>query len=300
MAHAENHGMIAWMTRRLVARGHTAIKYHADSHPRVSEAEAFQRLIAMAELVDQPVMIYHVSTQEGAAAIRAARGRGLRVYGETCPQYLFLTAADLDRPGAEGAKWCCSPPPRTVADQEALWRALASGDLMAVSSDHSTYRFDATGKLHAGPDPTFKEVPNGVPGLQWRQPLMFDAMVSRGRMDVCAFVRLTATEPARLYGLHPRKGTIAIGGDADLVVWDADREVAITDALSRDATGYTPYAGRTVRGWPVTVIRRGEVIVAGGEVVGAPGSGCFLPRAAGEAARPGGRPAPAPAPPPSV
>src|SRR6267378_1194944 len=137
---------------------------HAISHARVSEAEAFTRLIGMAALIDQPIMIFHVSTAEGAKVIRDARGQGLKVFAETCPQYLFLTADDLDKPGAEGAKWMCSPPPRRTSDQEALWQALALGDLLTVSSDHAPYRFDETGKLRAGPNPNFKQVANGLPG----------------------------------------------------------------------------------------------------------------------------------------
>ena len=179
-AHAENHGIISWMVKRLLARGYTDPKYHAISHARVSEAEAFNRLIGMAALIDQPIMIFHVSTAEGAKVIRDARGQGLKVFAETCPQYLFLTADDLDKPGVEGAKWMCSPPPRRAADQEALWQALALGDLQTVSSDHAPYRFDETGKLRAGPNPNFKQVANGLPGLEVRLPLLFDAMVSGG------------------------------------------------------------------------------------------------------------------------
>ena len=179
-AHAENHGIISWMVKRLLARGYTDPKYHAISHARVSEAEAFNRLIGMAALIDQPIMIFHVSTAEGAKVIRDARGQGLKVFAETCPQYLFLTADDLDKPGVEGAKWMCSPPPRRAADQEALWQALALGDLQTVSSDHAPYRFDETGKLRAGPNPNFKQVANGLPGLEVRLPLLFDAMVSEG------------------------------------------------------------------------------------------------------------------------
>ena len=134
----------------------------------------------MAALIDQPIMIFHVSTAEGAKVIRDARGQGLKVFAETCPQYLFLTADDLDKPGVEGAKWMCSPPPRRAADQEALWQALALGDLQTVSSDHAPYRFDETGKLRAGPNPNFKQVANGLPGLEVRLPLLFDAMVSEG------------------------------------------------------------------------------------------------------------------------
>jgi dihydropyrimidinase len=288
-AHAENHGIIAWMVKRLLARGYTHPKYHAISHARFSEADAFNRLIGMAALVDQPIMIFHVSTAEGARVIRAARGEGLKVFAETCPQYLFLTAEDLDKPGAEGAKWMCSPPPRTAADQEALWQALALGDLQTISSDHAPYRFDESGKLRAGPDPNFKQVANGLPGLEVRLPLLFDAMVSKGRLGLEKFVELTATAPAKIYNLHPRKGSIAIGADADIAIWDPSREVTLSDAMTHDLTGYTPYAGRTLRGWPVTVLSRGRLVVADGKRIADPGSGRFLARSGGEAAKPTGR-----------
>jgi dihydropyrimidinase len=292
MVHAENHGMIAWISKRLIARGYTDPKYHAVSHPRAGEAEAFTRLIACAALVDQPIMIYHVSTAEGAAVIRQARGQGLKVFAETCPQYLLLTKADLDRPGLEGAKWICSPPLREAADQEALWRALARGDLQVVSSDHAPYAYDATGKFAAGTAPNFKQIPNGMPGLQARLPLLFDAMVSQGRFDANRFVAWTATEPAKIYGLYPRKGSIAVGGDADIAIWDPNQSVTFGDAMVVDRAGYTPYAGRTVKGWPVVVIRRGAVIVDDGKLEADPGSGRFLARAAGAAAEPLGRKSP--------
>jgi dihydropyrimidinase len=288
-AHAENHGMIAWMGKRLVARGYTAPKFHAVSHPRASEAEAINRLVAMAALIDQPVMIFHVSTAEGTAAIRSARGAGLKVFAETCPQYLFLTAKDLDRPGIDGAKWMCSPPPRTEADQEALWRALALCDLQTVSSDHAPYAFDETGKLRAGPNPTFKQVANGLPGLETRLPLLFDAMVSKGRMGVERFVELTATAPAKIYNLHPRKGSVAIGADADIAIWDPHKAVTLSDDLVHDRTAYTPYAGRTLQGWPVAVLRRGALIVEAGRLDAEAGSGRFLPRTGGPAALGSGR-----------
>jgi dihydropyrimidinase len=287
-AHAENHGIIAWMVKRLLARGYTHPKYHAISHARFSEADAFNRLIGMAALVDQPIMIFHVSTAEGAKVIRDARGQGLKVFAETCPQYLFLTAEDLNKPGAEGAKWMCSPPPRTAADQDALWNALALGDLQTVSSDHAPYRFDETGKLRAGSNPNFKQVANGLPGLEVRLPLLFDAMVSKGRLGLEKFVDLTATAPAKIYNLHPRKGSIAVGADADIAVWDPAREVTLSDAMMHDLAGYTPYAGRTVRGWPVTVLSRGRVVVADGKRKAEPGSGRFLARSGGEAAKPTG------------
>ncbi len=231
-------------------------------------------------------MVFHVSTAEGAAAIRAARERGIKIFAETCPQYLFLTSGDLDRPGVEGAKWMCSPPPREMRDQDALWRALELGDLQCVSSDHAPYAFDATGKLRAGPNPNFKQIANGVPGLETRLPLLFDAMVSRGRLGLQKFVEVTAMAPAKIFNLHPKKGSLAIGADADVAIWDPGAEVNLTDGMMHDRTGYTPYAGRRVKGWPVTVMRRGAVIAENGEIKAAPGSGHFLPRSGGDAARP--------------
>lgn len=291
--HAENHGMISWMGKKLVERGYTAPKFHSISHPRGSESEAFTRLITQAALIDQPIMIFHVSTAEGAAVIRQARGQGLKVFAETCPQYLFMTKADLDKPGLEGAKWMCSPPPRETADQDALWQALALGDLQTVSSDHAPYRFDESGKLSAGPNPNFKQIANGLPGLETRLPLMFDALVSKGRPEFAgrgleAFVDLTATAPAKIYNL-PGKGAIQPGYDADIAIWDPTREVTITDEAMHDLTGFTPFAGYSVTGWPETVIRRGEVVVSDGTLRAKAGSGRWLSRTGGPAAEPTGK-----------
>lgn len=290
--HAENHGMITWMGRKLLHGGYRAPRYHVPSHPRLGEVEAIGRAIACAALVDQPLMIFHVSTAEGAAAIHRARGEGHKVWGETCTQYLTLSAKDLDRLGLEGAMWMCSPPLRLPSDQEALWRALEIGTLQAISSDHAPYRMDESGKLAKGAGASFKEIANGMPGLELRLPVLFDAMVSRGRLGLERFVELTATAPARLYGLHPAKGELAPGADADITIWEPAREVTIEQGPRHDNAGYTPFAGRTVTGWPVTVLRRGEVIVEKGALRAAPGSGRFLPRAGGPAARPTGRPAP--------
>src|SRR5712691_3009891 len=289
--HAENHGMITWMVKRLLARGYTAPKFHAVSHPRSGEAEAFNRLISFASFLDQPIMIFHVSSAEGVEVITRARGQGLKVFAETCPQYLFLTAGDIDKPGMDGAKWICSPPMRTLADQEAIWAALARGDLQVISSDHAPYRFDQSGKFVAGPTPNFKQVPNGMPGLQVRMPLLFDAMVSKGRLGLAKFVELTAEVPARIYNLAG-KGAIAVGADADLAIWDPQRRVTLTGSLMRDLAGYTPYEGREVVGWPQTVLSRGKVIVENGRLLATPGDGRFLACQAGDAAAPTGRIAP--------
>ena len=288
MIHAENHGMIAWLSTRLVQAGATAPRYHAISHPRVAEGEAVQRAIALAELVDVPILIVHVSDAAGAGAIRAAQARGLRVYGETCPQYLFLTGDDLDRPGLEGAKFGCSPPPRDRASQEAIWTGLGNGTFQAYSSDHAPYRFDESGKLPNGAQTTFKDMANGVPGVELRLPLLFSEGVGQGRLTLNEFVALGATNHAKLYGLYPRKGTIALGADADLALWDPERRVRVSAGMLHDRVGYTPYEGRELTGWPVQVLSRGRVIVQDGRLQVDRGTGQFVPCAPPEWARPRG------------
>jgi dihydropyrimidinase len=290
--HAENDAMIAWTVQRLLARGHTAPRYHAISHPRLAEAEAVSRLIAMAALVDQPIVVFHVTTAGSAAAIRDAQTRGQKVFAETCPQYLLLGAEDLDKPGQDGAKWMFSPPARDAGDRAAIWQGVQNGTFQMVTSDHAPYRFDESGKLAAGQGASFKQIANGIPGIELRLPLLFSEGVGKGRIGLERFVELCCTNPAKVYGLHPQKGTIAIGSDADMALWDPARVVEVTDRTTHDATGYCPYAGMTLKGWPVTVLSRGEVIVEGGELKAERGRGRFLPRPAGEAARPSGRLAP--------
>lgn len=276
MVHAENNDMILWMAERLIAAGLTAPKYHATARPMLVEREATHRTIALAELVDVPVLIVHVSGAEAIEQIRWAQSRGLKVYAETCPQYLFLTESDLDRPGMEGAKHMCSPPPRDAANQEIVWAALAEGLFEVFSSDHAPYRFDdPEGKLKAGPDAHFKQIANGVPGLEVRLPLLFSEGVGKGRISLPEFVALTATNAAKLYGLYPTKGTIAIGSDADLVIWDETREVTITQSLMHDAMDYTPYEGRRVTGWPETTLLRGRPVWRDGRFAGEAGGGKF-------------------------
>jgi dihydropyrimidinase len=279
MVHAENSDAIAWMTDGLVREGKTAPRFHPLSRPQLAEREATHRVIALAELVDVPILIVHVSGREALEQIRWAKGRGLTVYAETCPQYFLLTAADMDRPGFEGAKYICSPPPREKGDHEALWQGLAEGLVQVFSSDHAPYRFDdPQGKQAHGTNAPFNKVPNGIPGLETRLPLLFSEGVAGGRIDVNAFVALTATNPARIYGLYPRKGTIAVGSDADLAIWDPGREVTIRKEILHDTMDYTPYEGMKVRGWPVMTLSRGEVIWADGKVLGNPGRGRFLER----------------------
>ena len=286
MVHAENHEMIKWLTSRLLEHGLGAPRYHAVSHARLAEGEATNRAVALSQLLDVPILLVHVSAGEAIEVIRSAQTKGLKIYGETCPQYLFLTADDLAKPGIEGAKFCCSPPPRDQAAQQAVWTGLRNGTFQVLSSDHAPYRFDASGKLPHGDRTTFKEIANGVPGIELRLPLLFSEGVGQGRLDLNAFVALTATNHAKLYGLYPRKGTIAVGSDADLAIWDPEREIEITAGMLHDNVGYTPYEGRRLRGWPVTVLSRGRIIVEDGKFAAPRGSGVFLPCALSEAAKP--------------
>jgi dihydropyrimidinase len=292
MVHAENHEMIKWLTDRLLERGLGAPRYHAVSHARLAEGEATNRAVALSQLLDVPILLVHVSAGEAIEVIRNAQTRGLRIYGETCPQYLFLTADDLAKPGVEGAKFCCSPPPRDRAAQQAVWTGLRNGTFQVFSSDHAPYRFDASGKLPHGDKTTFKEIANGVPGIELRLPLLFSEGVGQRRLDLNAFVALTATNHAKLYGLYPKKGTIAVGSDADIAIWDPERETEITAGILHDNVGYTPYEGRRLRGWPVTVLSRGRIVVEDGRLVASRGSGQFLPCALSEAAKPLGVPVP--------
>ena len=278
MIHAENHDLIRWLSDRLLDHGFQAPKFHAVSHPRLAEGEATSRAIALAQFLDAPCLIVHVSAPEGMEAIQRAQRRGLKVFAETCPQYLFLTADDLDQPDMAGAMCCCSPPPRDEASQEAIWRGLADGTFQVVSSDHAPYRMDDTGKLSQGPEPPFNKIANGVPGLEVRMPLLFSEGVHGGRIDIHQFVDLTSTRAAKLYGMFPRKGSVSIGADADLVIWDPNREVVIESANLHDNVGYSPYEGRKVTGWPVTVLSRGRTVVDKGELHVERGSGQFIPR----------------------
>jgi dihydropyrimidinase len=277
MVHAENHDCIAWLTQRLVEEGNTEPKFHAVAHSSVGEREATHRAISLSEIAKAPVLIVHVSALEATQEIQRAQRKGLPVFAETCPQYLVLTGDDLDRPGFEGAKFVCSPPPRDTQSQEALWRGIADGTFQVFSSDHAPYRYnDPNGKMKGGSCACFHQIVNGIPGLETRLPLLFSEGVQKGRININQFVAVTATNPAKIYGLYPRKGTIAIGSDADIVIWDPNREVTISHSILHDGTDYTPYEGITVRGWPVTTISRGEIVSDGNEVTTERGRGRFL------------------------
>lgn len=277
--HAENHDAIAWLTARLIAEGKTAPRYHPFARPPEAEREATARACMLAGIADAPILIVHVSCGGALDEIRRARGRGITVHAETCPQYLVFTAADLDLPGFEGAKLMFSPPARDHEAQAALWAGLQDGAIDVFSSDHAPYRYDdPAGKKAHGEDAPFSRVPNGVPSLELRLPLLFSEGVAAGRIGLERFVELTALNPARLYGMFPRKGCIRVGSDADLAIWDPGREATVTQWALHDRMDYSPFEGRRLRGWPVITIARGEIVWMNGEVTGEPGRGRFVQR----------------------
>jgi dihydropyrimidinase len=280
MIHAENADCIEWLTKRLEAAGRTAPRFHAHARPMLVEREATQRAIALSELVDVPILIVHVSGREAVEQIRGARAHGLNVLAETCPQYLFLTAADLGIDDSyQGARCVCSPPPRDASNQQVIWDGLNDGLFTVFSSDHAPFRYDAPeGKKPLGQEVAFRHIPNGIPGLETRLPLLYSEGVLAGRMTLNRFVELTSTNPAKAYGLHPRKGTIAIGSDADLVIW-GEREFVLRNADLHHNVDYTPYEGQSLRAWPALTIAGGEV-VWDGQFHARAGRGRFLPCAA--------------------
>lgn len=279
MIHAENADCIAWLTERLEAAGRLAPRFHAWSRPAVVEREGAHRAIALAELVDVPILLVHISGGAAVEQIRAARARGLNVHAETCPQYLFLTAEDLGIDDSyDGARCVCSPPPRDRASQQQIWQGLADGLFQVFSSDHSPFMLHGPeGKTPGGHEVAFRHIPNGIPGIETRMPLLYSEGVLGGRISLNKFVELTATGPARAYGLYPRKGTLAIGADADLVVWD-ERDFVLGNDHLHHAVDYTPYAGRRLRAWPGLTLLRGRVVWDGNKFTGTPGGGKFLTR----------------------
>ncbi|MFT5509470.1 MAG: dihydropyrimidinase [Hyphomicrobiaceae bacterium] len=292
MVHAENYDAIRFMTEKLEKAGKTAPQYHAASRPALVEREATHRAISLAELIDVPLMVVHVSNREAMDEIRRAQDKGLKVYGETCPQYLVLTATDLEDLNMEGAKYVCSPPPRDEASQVACWEGIQNGTFSLFSSDHCPFKYDdLAGKLSPKGRTSFRWVPNGIPGVETRLPILFSEGVSKGRIDINRFVAMTSTNHAKSYGLYPRKGTIAIGSDADIAIWDPKKEVTISQSLMHHGADYTPYEGIQVTGWPVTTMVRGQCVVRDNELVDNQASGVYLERNRSPFAAPRGQPA---------
>ncbi len=273
--HAENGDVIDVLVRRALAEGRTAPKFHALTRPPLAEAEATYRALCLAEMAEVPIYIVHLSAAEALRHVSEARERGLPAYAETCPQYLFLSYDNYEEPGFDGAKYVMSPPLRQKAGQPALWRALARGDLQAISTDHCPFCMKEQKELGRG---NFAKIPNGAPGIETRMSLVYDGGVRAGRISLNRFVELTSTSPAKIFGLYPRKGTIAPGADADIVVFDPERQVTLSAKTLHMKVDYNPYEGRQVTGAPDVVLSRGRVIVEGNRFVGRAGDGAFIKR----------------------
>ena len=277
--HAENYDAIRFLTDRLERSGQTAPYFHGKSRPIAVEREATHRAISLAELIDVPIVIVHVSNREAMEEIRRAQTRGLRIHGETCPQYLVLTEDDMQGLNMEGAKYVCSPPPRDHASQQACWEGLQQGVFSLFSSDHCPFRYDdQAGKLTPKGRTSFRWVPNGIPGVETRLPILFSEGVNKGRITLNQFVALTATNHARTYGLKG-KGSIAIGYDADIALWDLHKTATISQSGLHHGADYTPYEGLEITGWPVATMLRGRFVVRDGALVGAKGDGRYVKRA---------------------
>src|SRR5437868_2995169 len=275
--HAENGSVIDVIVRQALAEGKTTPIYHALTRPTRAEAEAVHRAIAMAEMAGVPFYIVHLSSEDALNQVREARDRGVPAFAETCPQYLLLSIEELERPGFEGAKYVFTPPLRPKHHLPKLWDGLKDDHLQVVSTDHCPFCFEDQKIL--GKD-DFTKIPNGGPGIENRLQLMFHHGVNAGNLSLNRFVELTATTPARIFGMYPKKGEIAPGSDADVVIWDPNAAHTISAKTHHMRVDYSMFEGYQVRGNARTVISRGEVIVDGGEFRGKPGRGKYLKRTA--------------------
>jgi dihydropyrimidinase len=274
--HAENGEMLVWLTERLRAAGKLAACHHEEAHPILAEGESTNRAIALARAADQPLYVVHLSCGDALDSVRLARALGQEVYCETCPQYLLLDSSRYHEGGFEAAKWVMSPPLREAGNGEELWAGLRDGSIQVVATDHCSFNFE--GQKDLGRD-DFTKIPNGAPGVGDRMNLLWTAGVQAGRITPNRFVALTATNPARLFGLAPRKGSIAVGADADLVIFDHNKKGVVSVKTSKHRCDYSAFEGFALEGMPELVLSRGEVIARDGEYTGRPGRGEFLPRA---------------------
>ena len=274
MMHAENGGPIDVLVQQHLAEGKTEPRYHGASRPAAMEGEAVHRAFKLAELAGTPAYIVHLSSRDALNAVREARDRGLPAFAETCPQYLYLSDADMARPGFEGAKFVCSPPLRPADHQADLWKGLQSGDLQLVATDHAPFNY--RGQKELGSE-DFSKIPNGLPSVEDRYTLIFQG-VHAGRISANRFVELVATAPAKMFGLYPRKGTIAPGSDADIVVFDPNHERILSAETHHMNVDYSCFEGMAVKGLPEIVMQRGSVLVENGEFLGHEGQGRYLER----------------------
>jgi dihydropyrimidinase len=274
--HAENGSAIDVIVQQALAEGKKAPKYHALTRPTTAEAEATARAIALAEMAGAPIYIVHLSCNDALEKVREARDRGLPVYAETCPQYLYLSIENFDAPGFEGAKYVFTPPLREKWHQEKLWNGLERDHLQVVATDHCPFCFKEQKEL--GRD-DFTKIPNGGPGIEHRMSLIYSGGVAGGRFSANRFVELVSTTPAKLFGLYPRKGTIAVGSDADLVIFDPKRKHTISANTHHMRVDYSMFEGIQVTGMPEAVLSRGRIVVQADKFLGRAGQGEFLRRA---------------------
>ena len=273
--HAENGGVIDELVKEALRKGQTAPKYHALTRPSRAEGEATGRAIALAEMAGVPIYIVHLSAADALEKVKQARDMGLPAYAETCPQYLFLSYDNYEEPGFDGAKYVMSPPLRDKWHQDVLWKGLAKNHLQVVSTDHCPFCM-AEQKTLGKED--FSKIPNGAPGIETRLTLVHNGGVRSGRLNLNRFVELCSTTPAKMFGLFPRKGTIAVGSDADIVLFDPNRKLTLGVKTLHMRVDYNPYEGTTVHGSPSMVIANGKVIIEDGKFVGKKGDGRFLSR----------------------
>ena len=276
MVHAENGDAIDVLVKKALAEGHTEPHWHALTRPPETEGEATNRAIQLARVAGCPLYVVHVSCRESVEPIALAREKGWDVWGETCTQYFFVDYTFLERPNFEGAKYVYTPPPRAKENQDVLWNAVRTDTLSAISTDHCAFRWD--GQKTMGKD-DFSKIPNGGPGLENRLHMIHEFGARAGRISLNRMVELLCTNPAKLFGLYPRKGTIAVGSDADIVVFDPEKKHTITASNQHSKTDYNLYEGTEVTGTPEVVLLRGNVLVEGGELVAEPGIGQFVARA---------------------
>jgi dihydropyrimidinase len=285
MVHAENGDAIDVLVKEALAAGHTEPKYHALTRPPETEGEATNRAIQLARVAGSPLYVVHVSCAESVEPIQLAREKGWDIWGETCTQYFFIDYTFLERPNFEGAKYVYTPPPRDKANQDVLWNAVRTDTLSAISTDHCAFLWD--GQKTIGRD-DFSKIPNGGPGLENRLQMIHEFGVRGGRISLNRMVELLATNPAKLFGLYPRKGTIAVGSDADIVVFDPAKRVTISAETHHSKSDYNLFEGTEVTGSPEVVVLRGNILVEGDELVAQPGIGRFVARAKfGQELKPG-------------
>lgn len=287
MLHAENGDVIEVLVQEAISAGHFEPVWHARTRPAWGAAEAVFRGIAIAVQAGSPLYVVHMNTAGGVDQLAYAKSKGIPIFGETCPPYLFFTEEDLARP--DGAKWVCSPPMRSEEDQKRIWESLEEGIMDTVGTDHCPFFFDGTTRIEyegewiaipgkeLGKD-DFRKIPNGLPGVGDRMPVLWTAAVNTGRISPQRFVALMSTNPAKLFGMYPQKGAIQVGSDADIVLWDPDKELSYGVEIAQHRTDYNLFEGWALKGFPVKVFSRGELLVDEGEWFGKPGRGRFLHR----------------------